>query len=116
MAEEILPPVDTISTDEQLVLEALNGVDKLLEAGGGTTEMAKLINEFLDTKLINITRRIMANKLKAQRNKGFKWWWKAEVTTASLKERLYINYQEGNFLNVAILASMIHFRTLAGIE
>lgn len=69
------------------------------------------IEERWDTRMIDFMFREMTGKMRANREKGRSGWWaKDRCDNDFLGEMLFEHLQKGQYLDVAILASMIHFR------
>lgn len=63
-----------------------------------------------DEGLVRIVGNAMEDRLSQQRAKGLAGWHGADCSSADLQARLQKNLEEGDFLDVAILAGMLYAR------
>lgn len=93
-------------------LELLNPTDNtLLLAFVTQAESASA-----DNILVNFVTAKMHERLKIQRDRGFKGWNTARCNNSDLKKRLLEKVECGRWIDVINLAAMIFVRTLLFIE
>lgn len=105
MADDTTQSLDAQIAALQAKRTALSRRDNALaHLGAGATEAEK------DEAMLRIVGADMDRRLEECRAAGKSGWHTDDCSIDNLRERLAKNAEQGNFLDVAILAAMLHVR------